>query len=86
MQVIEVFIHPKEEKVGFDREDIFEVKLFNPRFVNQEKQESENVDKPRLGKRRDCVVEIIGDDEILDKAKDIELVIDQFNKQKPVSW
>lgn len=86
MQIIEVGIMAKDEKDGIERDDVFAVKIFDPKYANDEKQNSENIEKPKLGKKHECYVEIVGDNELIDKAKGIEEIIEQMRQNDEVTW
>jgi len=85
MKVVEVAILQKEDK-GEDSESIFVVRLFEPEFAKEEKQDAENIEKPKLGKKNECYVEIISDDEIIQKTKDIQEMIQALQQNEEVSW
>ena len=86
MQIIEVGILAKEEEEGVERDDVFVVKIFEPGFANPEKQALDNIEKPKLGKKNECYVEIVGDNELIEKAKGIEQVIESLKQNEDVTW
>ena len=65
-KVIEVPILPKDEEDLGDRDDVFAVRLYNPQPAVGAK----------LSKKAQCFVEIVGDNEVMRKAKGIEDMIE----------
>lgn len=59
-------ILPKEEEDEGERDDVFAVKLYNPQPAVGAK----------LSKRAMCFVEIVGDNDLMRKAKGIEDMIE----------
>lgn len=86
MQAINVSILPREDKDSSERDNVFSVKLSDVKFALEGKNKVENTIRPRLGKKNECFVEIIGDDELLEKARGIEEIIESMNNQQQVGW
>ena len=98
MKIIEVPILPREPKEGEgdkngegeedneDREDIFVVKISEPQYTNIKKNSIEGIEKPKLGKKSEWFVEIVGDTELLQKTKGIEELIEAMKKNEKVTW
>jgi solute carrier family 8 (sodium/calcium exchanger) len=86
MQIIEVGVLAKDENDGIERDDVFAVKIFDPKFASEEKQNAENIERPKLGKKHECYVEIVGDNELVEKAKGIEDMIEQLRGNDNTTW
>ena len=86
MKIIEVSILPKEEEIEEGQEMAFAVKLSDIRYKNDEKHEAENIEKPKLGKKNECFIEIVGDTQLLQKAKGIEEIIKNMQNDEEVTW
>jgi hypothetical protein len=93
MKVIEVAILQKEQKVPdteaeaeVERDDVFAVKLYEPRYANEAKNNVEGIELPKLGKKNECFVEIVGDSEALDKARGIEEMIQALQNNEEVTY
>ena len=86
MKVVEVKILYREDKESASRNDLFGVKIFDPKFVNERKNAAENVEKPRLGKRDECMIEIVNDEINLQNKSEIEMLIDSFKNLRVISW
>jgi hypothetical protein len=86
MKVIEIGIIEKEEKDGGERDDVFAVKIFDPKYALDHKNTTEGIEMPKLGKKNECFVEIVGDDELLQKARGIEQILESMKASDEVSW
>ena len=71
---IEKFIYvdilPKDDEDQTDRDDVFSIKLYNPQPAVG----------ARLSKKSTCYVEIVGDNELMRKAKGIEEMIEMIQQ------
>lgn len=85
MKVIEVAILQKEDKDA-ERDDVFAVKLLDPKYANAEKNKSAGIELPKLGKKNECFVEIVSDSELIDKARGIEEMIEALQNTKEVTY
>lgn len=86
MKAIEVAVLPRDDKDSVDRDDVFAVKLFEPKFALEHKNNTEGIEKPKLGKKNECFVEIVGDNELLQKTKGIEEVLEALQDKENVSY
>jgi solute carrier family 8 (sodium/calcium exchanger) len=93
LKVIEVAILQKEQKASdteaaeeAERDDVFAVKLYEPKYANEAKNNVEGIELPKLGKKNECFVEIVGDSEALDKARGIEEMIQALQNNEEVTY
>lgn len=86
MKVVEVGILPKEGDEGNDRDDVFAVKIFDPKYALDHKNQTEGIEKPKLGKKSECFVEIVSDDELIQKVRGIEKMIEMLKAEEDETW
>mmetsp|Transcript_20070 Transcript_20070/g.19676 ORF Transcript_20070/g.19676 Transcript_20070/m.19676 type:complete len:279 (-) Transcript_20070:405-1241(-) len=86
MKIVEVPILPKEEEIEEGQEVAFSVQLSDIRYKDDQKHQAENIEKPKLGKKSECFVEIVGDTQLVQKAKGIEEIIKNMQKDEQITW
>lgn len=86
MKVIEVAILPREDKDSTDRDDAFGVKIYDPKFSLEHKNNTDGIEKPKLGKRNECIVQIVGDEELIQRNNGIEDLLEEMRQKNSVSW
>jgi len=53
MKIIEVAVLAKEDKDSEERDEVFAVKIFDPKFAAEDKNLAKSIEKPRLGKKNE---------------------------------
>lgn len=53
MKIIEVAVLAKEDKDSEERDEVFAVKIFDPKFAAEDKNLAKSIEKPRLGKQNE---------------------------------
>lgn len=86
MKIVEVPILPKEEEIEEGQEVAFSVQLSDIRYKDDQKHNAENIEKPKLGKKNECFVEIVGNAQLIQKAKGIEEIIKNMQKDEQITW